>query len=110
MTELNSRFITYTLIALILFSGCATKLAPQDDMRAQYDDILITTQVHEAILDEPALRPFDINVRTTKGVVELSGIVNSRDDMDRAISITRSIPGIKYIRNDMRTPGTGDYN
>lgn len=109
MTELNSRFIA-TLIAIALFSGCATKGAQQVDMRAQYDDILITTQVHDAILDEPALRPFDINVRTTKGVVELSGIVNSRDDMDRAISIARSIRGIKFIRNDMRTPGTGDYN
>ncbi|MDO8893840.1 BON domain-containing protein [Nitrosomonas sp.] len=59
------------------------------------------------MLDEPSLRPFDINVRTTKGVVELSGLVNSRDDMYKAIA--RSVSGIKFIKNDQRIPGTGDY-
>ena len=109
MTQLNSRFMAFFLIIqMALFSGCAT--TPQfEGAREQYEDIVITTKVHEAILDELSLRPFDINVRTTKGVVELSGLVNSRDDMYKAIAIARSISGIKFIKNDMRIPGTGDY-
>ncbi|WP_292995519.1 BON domain-containing protein [Nitrosomonas sp.] len=109
MTLLNSRFIAFFLITqMAFFSSCAS--TPQfEGAREQYDDIVITTKVHEAILDEPSLRPFDINVRTTKGVVELSGLVNSRDDMYKAIAIARSVSGIKFIKNDMRIPGTGDY-
>ncbi len=100
----------YFLIALmIFFSGCASTPAFEGALE-QYDDIMITTKVHEAILDELSLRPFDINVRTTKGVVELSGTVNTRDDMDKATAIARSVKGIRYIKNDMRTVGTGDYN
>lgn len=111
MTKLtvNHRFIILFLSLQILFSlGCTT---PQkyEGSPEQFDDIIITTRVHEAIIDEPSLRPFDINIRTIKGVVELSGLVNSRDDMDKAIAIVRKVEGIKMIKNDMRTYGTGDY-
>ncbi|UJP04665.1 MAG: BON domain-containing protein [Nitrosomonas sp.] len=111
MTQLhsNNRFIIlFLIVQIIFFSGCATT-SRYEGSREQFDDIVITTKVHEAILDERALRAFDINVRTVKGVVELSGFVNSREDMDRAIAVARKIEGIKLIRNDMRTYGTGDY-
>jgi len=109
MTHFNNRFIVFFFFTqIVFFSGCAS--TPQyEGAREQYDDIVITTKVHEAILDEPSLRSFDINIRTTKGVVELSGLVNSRDDMYKAIAIARGINGIKFIKNDMRIPGTGDY-
>lgn len=109
MTELNSRFIAFFLIAqLALFPGCAST-SEQAGMEERFNDISITTKVHEAILDEPSLRPYDINVRTTKGVVELSGLVTSRDDMNKAIGIARSVNGVKFVKNDMRIEGTGDY-
>ena len=109
MTELNSRFITFFLITqMAFFLGCAPT-PKYEGTREQYDDIVITTKVHEAILDEPSLRPYEINVRTLKGVVELSGIVNTRDDMDKAMAVARSVKGIKLIKNDMRIQGTGDY-
>lgn len=61
------------------------------------------------VTDEPSLRPFDINVRTQKGEVELSGYVNSRDDMDKAIEVARKINGIRSIKNDMQIQSTGDF-
>jgi len=99
----------FVMLQMLLFSGCASTPA-FEGAQERYDDIMITTQIHEAILDELSLRPFDINVRTTKGVVELSGTVNTRDDMDRAMTIARGVKGIRYIKNDLRTIGTGDYN
>ena len=110
MTQFRSSncFIVLLLIAQIFLASCAS--TPRyEGSREQFADIIITTKVHEAILDELSLRPFDINVRTIKGVVELSGLVNSRDDMDKAIAIARKIEGVKLVRNDMRTYGTGDY-
>lgn len=99
----------FVILQITLFSGCASTPA-FEGAQERYDDIMITTKIHEAILDELSLRPFDINVRTTKGVVELSGTVNNRDDMDKALAIARKIEGIRFIKNDMRTVGTGDYN
>ncbi|MBY0473628.1 MAG: BON domain-containing protein [Nitrosomonas sp.] len=97
----NSHFIVFFLIAQIaMLSGCAS-IPEQTGMEEKFNDVRITTKVYEAIIDEPSLRRFDINVRTIRGVVELSGYVNSRNDMDKAIAIARTIDGIKSIRNDM---------
>ena len=104
----SNYFIVLLFIAQFFLASCAST-ARYEGSREQFDDIIITTKVHEAILDELSLRPFDINVRTIKSVVELSGLVNSRDDMDKAIAIARKIEGVKLVRNDMRTYGTGDY-
>ncbi|MBX3615556.1 BON domain-containing protein [Nitrosomonas sp.] len=105
----NNCFIVLFLLFQVLFSLGCTSAQKYEGSREQFDDIVITTKVHEAIIDEPSLRPFDINVRTIKGIVELSGHVNSRDDMDKVIAIARKVEGIKLIKNDMRTYGTGDY-
>ena len=109
MIQLSHHFIAFLISTQIVFLAGCIATPKQVDTNEQFNDIVITTKVHEAILDEPSLRPFDINVRTSKGVVELSGLVNSRDDMYKIISIARSVSGIKFIKNDMRIPGTGDY-
>lgn len=112
MTRLHrsNRFIVLLLfIAQFIFFASCTSTARYEGSHEQFEDIMITTQVHEAILDDLTLRPFDINVRTIKGTVELSGLVNSREDMDKAIAIARKIEGVRFVKNDMRTYGTGDY-
>ncbi len=107
--DCTRRFFVFFLVTQIaFFPGCAT--GKYEGSREQYDDIVITTKVHEAIIDEPSLRPFEINVRTIKGVVELSGLVYTRDQMDRAIAIAKTVNGVKLIRSDLRIhPGWGDY-
>lgn len=105
----NSRFVVFFLIAQMAFFPACTSAPKYEGSTEQYDDIVITTKVHEAIIDEPSLRPFEINVRTVKGVVELSGTLNSRDDIDKALAVARGVSGIRFIKNDMRTQGTGDY-
>lgn len=104
MMQLNSRFIVFFLMTqMVFFSGCAsTSGSGYQGSSEQFDDIVITAKVHEAILDERSLRPYEINVSTVKGVVELSGIVNTRDEMERAVAIARSIKGIGLVKNDIR--------
>lgn len=108
MITIKRLTIFLLLTQLVLLSSCASS-PNQPGMEEKYHDVSLTTKVYEAILDEPSLRPFDINVRTQKGIVELSGYVNSRDDMDKAIAVARKIPGIKSIKNDMQIQTTGDY-
>ena len=44
----------------------------------------------------------EVNVETFKGVVQLSGFVSSRAEMNRAVEVTRGVQGVKSIKNDMR--------
>ena len=108
MITINRLTVFLLIVQLCLILGCVS--SPSQPRKEQkYHDVSLTTKVYEAILDEPSLRPFDINVRTQKGVVELSGYVNSRDDMDKAIEVARKIEGIKSIKNDMQIQATGDF-
>jgi hyperosmotically inducible protein len=63
---------------------------------------VITTKVKAAIFNEPTLKSMEINVETFKGVVQLSGFVNSQADISKAISLARSVKGVTGVKNDMR--------
>ena len=73
------RFFTAFFLALSLLTtvGCAST-HKQEGTGEYVDDSVITTKVKAAILNEPALSSAEINVETFKGVVQLSGFVNSR--------------------------------
>ena len=67
-----------------------------------FDDTVITSKVKAAVLNEPTLKSAEINVETFKGVVQLSGFVNSQADITRAVEVARGVPGVKSVKNDMR--------
>lgn len=54
-----------------------------------------------AILNEPTLKVAEINVETFKGIVQLSGFVSSRDAANKAVSVAKSVRGVKSVKNDM---------
>lgn len=59
------------------------------------------TKVKAAILGEPGLKASEINVETFKGVVQLSGFVRSKADMDTATRVARAVSGVTTVENDM---------
>ena len=61
-----------------------------------------TTKVKAAILNEPSLKSSEINVETFKGTVQLSGFVNSRGDINKAVEVARGVKGVTSVKNDMR--------
>ena len=102
MTQLNNRFSTFFLIALMVFLlGCAST-SKQEGTGEYFDDTVVTTKVKAAILNEPSLKSAEINVETFKGVVQLSGFVNSQADINKAAEVVRKVNGVKSIKNDMR--------
>lgn len=62
----------------------------------------MTTKVKAALLGEKNLKSTEINVETFKGRVQLSGFVSSSQDANRAVQLTRSIPGVKSVSNQMQ--------
>lgn len=101
MTQFK-RFSTVFLTALLaFFVGCAA--TPKQEGTGEYiDDSILTTKVKAAVFNEPSLKSAEINVETFKGVVQLSGFVNSQTDINRAAEVARDVAGVKSVKNDMR--------
>jgi osmotically-inducible protein OsmY len=93
--------ITFLVALLAVIVGCAS--TTKHSSAGEYiDDTVITTKVKAAILEDKELKVTEINVETFKGVVQLSGFVNSQSDINKAARITRSVDGVKSVKNDMR--------
>jgi len=95
---LSALFLAITLVSVV---GCAST-AKQEGTGEYVDDSVITTKVKAAILNEPTLKVFEINVETFKGVVQLSGFVSSSAAASKAADVTRGVAGVKSVRNDIR--------
>jgi osmotically-inducible protein OsmY len=97
------RFFSAFFLALTLLTAAGCASTPKQEATGEYfDDSVITSKVKAAILDTPTLSTFDINVETFKGVVQLSGFVNSRADMTKAVAVAKSVGGVKSVKSDMR--------
>jgi osmotically-inducible protein OsmY len=82
------------------FLGCAS--TPTRESSGQYvDDSAITTKVKAAIFDDPLLKVLQINVETFKGEVQLSGFVDSAQNVRRAGEVARSVKDVKSVKNDL---------
>lgn len=87
--------------AALLASACAST-SKQETAGEYVDDSWITTKVKTAILNEPGLKVSQINVETYKGVVQLSGFVDSPDAGGKAVALARSIKGVTSVKDDTR--------
>lgn len=97
------KFLTACFLAamLAITLGCAS--SPKQEGTGEYmDDTIITTKVKTAIFKEDTLKSTEINVETYKGVVQLSGFVNSEADIKKAVEVARSVKGVASVKNDMR--------
>lgn len=95
---LSAAFLAFTLATAV---GCAST-SQQSGTGEYVDDTVITTKVKAAIFNEPTLKSAEINVETYKGVVQLSGFVNSQADINKAVSLARGVQGVSGVKNDMR--------
>ncbi|MBA3004763.1 MAG: BON domain-containing protein [Desulfurivibrio sp.] len=96
------RFVTLLIcVGLITaFLGCVS--TQKQESTGQYiDDSVITTKVKAGILDEQKLKTLQINVKTFKGVVQLSGFVDSTQSATKAGEVARRVEGVKDVKNDL---------
>lgn len=102
MELIIKRFTSFFFImALASALGCAST-STQEGSGEYVDDTVITTKVKAAIFNDPALKSAEINVETFKGIVQLSGFVNSIADQRKAIELARGVSGVKSVKDDMR--------
>jgi osmotically-inducible protein OsmY len=101
MSKLN--LILRLLISLVLVvsvAGCSGGKT-YESTGEYFDDSAITTKVQAAILSNSRLKLSQINVETFKGVVQLSGFVDSREIANTAAEVTRTVKGVKMVNNSL---------
>ena len=67
--------------------------------RAALADTAITTKVKAGLVKEPDLESLGIHVETEKGVVMLSGFVNSKSEADKAVKVAKGIDGVTNVKS-----------
>ncbi len=78
------------------------KLSEQGEKAsATVDDAEITTKIKAAIFAEPGLKTLQISVDTIKGVVTLSGSVDSSPSSDRAKALAGAVAGVREVKNQL---------
>jgi osmotically-inducible protein OsmY len=98
LNQVIKLFLCFALISVLL--GCAATQTREST--GQYvDDTVITTQVKTLLANDDFLKSFQISVETYKGVVQLSGFVNSEQASDKAGQIARGVNGVKSVKNDL---------
>lgn len=65
------------------------------------DDGIVTTRVKAALLADASIKSRDIAVVTRKGEVQLSGFVENQGQIDRALEVTRAVPDVHSVSNEM---------
>ena len=91
-------FVLLMMIAALV--ACAS--TPKQEGAGEYvDDSVITTKVKSLLAADDFLKSFEIGVETRKGIVQLSGFVGSQKAVDNAGEITRSVKGVKSVKNDL---------
>ena len=91
------RFLV-VLMMIAAFMACAS--TPQQSSTGEViDDSVITTKIKSQLAADEFLKSFQISVETRKGIVELSGFVDSQKAVDKAGQIARGVAGVKSVKN-----------
>jgi osmotically-inducible protein OsmY len=65
------------------------------------DDSVITGKVKAALVADPTTKAHQISVETFKGVVQLSGFVDTSEAKMRATQVAETVEGVKDVKNEL---------
>ncbi len=92
--------LTAALACGPFFTACASTRT--SDSTGEYvDDTVITTKIKSALLADDAVKSFAVSVETMKGVVQLSGFVNTAAQKASAERDAASITGVVSVKNNL---------
>jgi len=81
-------------------TGCAGNRYTQSTGE-RIDDQADSNRVRKALASDSQYKYGDVSVQTFKGLVQLSGFVNSRDQKNRAGDLAKRVEGIKEVENNI---------
>jgi hyperosmotically inducible periplasmic protein len=100
--------VFFALSVCTFVAGCKSAPANQpagavtnDATGTPMSDAAIAARVKAAISADAELRSLPVSVATYRGTVMLSGYVNSEVQIQKAVAITRGVPGVQSVNNDL---------
>ena len=89
------------MIAAALALGACASTPTQESTGETIDDAGITARVNTALIDDPQVKAHQVDVETSRGVVQLNGFVDSATAKDRATTVARTVPGVQQVHNNL---------
>src|SRR5437870_7470217 len=71
----------------------------------EVSDTALTAKIKTEFAADSMVKARDIRVDAMRGVVTLSGVVNSAAERDKAISIARNTKGVLEVKDNMKVSG-----
>jgi osmotically-inducible protein OsmY len=65
-------------------------------------DAMITTKVKADFAADDQVKAMDVHVETVKGVVMLSGFVDSKAEADKAVELARKVKGVSDVKSTLQ--------
>ncbi|MDD5266477.1 MAG: BON domain-containing protein [Methylococcales bacterium] len=101
MSKLNLILrLLISLVFVVSVAGCAGSKT-HESTGEYFDDSAITTKVKATMLGKAKLKSSNISVETFKGIVLLSGFVDSNEQSTLAAEIARTVRGVKMVNNGL---------
>jgi osmotically-inducible protein OsmY len=86
---------------LLGVTGCTTGSRYEQSTGERIDDHGTSSRVRAALANDSQYKYDGVNVETFKGVVQLSGFVNTRDQKNRAGDLARKVKGVTDVENNI---------
>ncbi len=97
------KFLIRLLLSAFLLSaiiGCSEN-TKRESTGEYLDDTVLTTKIKATFLGDSRLKMLDINVKSYRGTVQLSGFIDTQKEADRAVQLARTVKGVKAVNNSL---------
>ena len=88
-------------VTIVVALGACAGDATHRSTGRYIDDATITSQVKTKLIADEQVKARDINVETYKGVVSLSGFVESKSEANQAVALAEQVQGVKSVKDDL---------
>lgn len=105
MDLFRRRFVAATAAVAALggLGACATERGGERSAGEFTEDAALSAKVKTAIATDAGARTASaVDVETYRGVVRLTGFVDSEDQASRAASAAKKVQGVRSVKNDIR--------
>jgi hyperosmotically inducible periplasmic protein len=104
----SSRRHLLGLAAALALTACASKEPETKRTTGEFtSDAALTARVKSAIATDVGARTAAaINIETYRGVVQLTGFADSREQATRAEAAAKKVDGVRSVKNDVRIKST----
>jgi osmotically-inducible protein OsmY len=99
-TQKIFKSLLLSLFLMTIVVGCAEN-TKHESTGESFDSAVLTTKIKSTFVGDSRLKANDISVETYKGIVQLSGFVDTQAESDRAVQLARTVKGVKAVNNSL---------